>query len=38
MQISEEGIIVEQVINLLQLADEDNYIGLSSFEKGINGV
>ena len=29
-----EGVSVKHVINLLQLADEYNYTGLSSFEKG----
>jgi hypothetical protein len=29
-----EGIGIESVVKILQLVDEDNYIGLSSFEKG----
>ena len=33
MQISKEDINVESVVKTLQLVDEDNTFGLSSFEK-----
>jgi hypothetical protein len=38
IQISKEGISIQQVDKLLQLADEHNDVGLSSLEKWPNAL